>query len=66
MRFITVMEKAFGREAVKDFQPMQPGDVVATAAETEALERWVGFRPSTSIETGVNNFARWYWTYTGS
>ena len=66
MRFITVMEKALGREAVKDFQPMQPGDVVATAAETEALERWVGFRPSTSIETGVNNFARWYRTYTGS
>ena len=66
MRFITVMEKALGREAVKDFQPMQPGDVVATAAETKALERWVGFRPSTSIETGVNNFARWYRTYTGS
>ena len=66
MRFITVMEQALGREAVKDFQPMQPGDVVATAAETDALERWVGFRPSTSIETGVNNFARWYRTYTGS
>ena len=66
MRFITVMEQALGREAVKDFQPMQPGDVVATAAETEALESWVGFRPSTSIETGVNYFARWYRTYTGS
>ena len=65
MRFITVMEQALGREAVKDFQPMQPGDVVATAAETEALERWVSFRPSTSIETGVNYFARWYRTYTG-
>jgi len=65
MRFITVMEQALGREAVKDFQPMQPGDVVATAAETEALEGWVGFRPSTSIETGVNYFARWYRTYTG-
>ena len=66
MRFITVMEQALGREAVKDFQPMQPGDVVATAAETEALESWVGFRPSTSIETGVNCFARWYRNYTGS
>ena len=66
MRFITVMEQALGREAVKDFQPMQPGDVVATAAETDALESWVGFRPSTSIETGVNQFARWYRTYTGS
>ena len=65
MRFITVMEEALGQEAVKDFQPMQPGDVVATAADTEALERWVGFRPSTSIETGVKYFARWYRTYTG-
>ena len=59
------MEQALGCEAVKDFQPMQPGDVVATAADTHALERWVGFRPSTSIETGVSLFARWYRDYTG-
>ncbi len=65
MRFITVMEQSLGCEAVKDFQPMQPGDVVATAADTDALERWVGFRPSTSIETGVNHFARWYRMYAG-
>ena len=54
------MEQALGREAVKDFQPMQPGDVVATAANTQALEDWVGFKPSTTIETGVNRFASWY------
>ena len=65
MSFITVMEQALGREAVKDFQPMQPGDVVATAAETDALERWVSFRPSTSIETGLHHFTRWYKAYTG-
>ena len=65
LRFIEVMEQALGREAVKNFQPMQPGDVVATAADTHALERWVGFSPSTSIETGVNLFARWYRNYTG-
>ena len=63
LRFIEVMEQALGREAVKDFQPTQPGDVVATAADTDALERWVGFRPSTSIETGVQRFARWYRDY---
>ena len=39
---------------------MQPGDVVATAADTQALEDWVGFKPSTPIETGVDRFARWY------
>ena len=60
LRFIEVMEQALGRDAVKDFQPMQPGDVVATAADTQALEDWVGFRPSTPIETGVDRFARWY------
>ena len=60
LRFIDVMEQALGRTAIKNFQPMQPGDVVATAADTQALEDWVGFRPSTPIETGVARFARWY------
>ena len=60
MRFITLMEQALGRDAIKDFQPMQPGDVVATAADTDALERWVGFRPSTRIEHGIEKFLKWY------
>ena len=63
LRFIEVMEQAFGQEAVKDFQPMQPGDVVATAPNTAALEAWVGFRPSTPIELGVERFAAWYRGY---
>ena len=60
LRFIEVMEQALGREAVKDFQSMQPGDVVATAADTSALEKWVGFKPSTSILYGVEKFADWF------
>ena len=60
LRFIEVLEQALGRRAIQDLQPMQPGDVVATAADTSALEAWVGFRPSTSIEQGVEAFARWY------
>ena len=60
MRFIEVMEQALECEAIKDLQPMQPGDVVATAADTTALEEWVGFRPSTPIELGVDRFAQWY------
>ena len=63
LRFIEVMEQALGREAIKDLQPMQLGDVVATAADTSALEQWVGFKPSTSIEKGVDAFARWYRDY---
>jgi UDP-glucuronate 4-epimerase len=60
LRFIAVLEQALGCSAIQDLQPMQPGDVVATAADTTALEAWVGFRPSTSIEQGVDVFARWY------
>ncbi|KZR74342.1 NAD-dependent epimerase [Prochlorococcus marinus] len=60
MYFIELLEKSLGREAVKDFQPMQPGDVMATAADTSALEAWVNFRPSTPIAEGVEFFSQWY------
>ena len=63
LRFIEIMEQALFREAVKDFQPMQPGDVVATAADTSALESWIDFKPSTAIEVGVQRFAQWYSDY---
>ena len=59
LRFIEVLEKALGKEAIKDFQPMQPGDVVATAADTSALEAWVGFQPNTPLEVGLGRFAEW-------
>lgn len=65
LRFIEVLEQALGREAIRDLQPMQPGDVPATYADTRALEDWVGFRPSTPIEVGVERFARWYRGYRG-
>jgi len=58
--FIDLLERALGREAIRDLQPMQPGDVEATAADTSLLEAWVGFSPSTSIEVGLERFARWY------
>jgi UDP-glucuronate 4-epimerase len=63
LRFIEVLEQALGREAIRDLQPMQPGDVPATAADTTALEAWTGFRPTTPIETGVARFAQWYQDY---
>ena len=59
LRFIELLEQALGVEAIKDFQPMQPGDVVATAADTSALEAWVGFRPNTPLEVGLKHFAAW-------
>ena len=63
LKFIAVMEQALGREAIKDFQPIQPGDVVATAADTKALEGWVGFSPTTPIEFGLEQFVAWYRQY---
>ncbi|MDG2223458.1 MAG: NAD-dependent epimerase [Rubripirellula sp.] len=61
--FIEVIEKALGITAEKNLLPMQPGDVPATYADIEALEAAVGFRPSTSIETGVSRFIEWYREY---
>lgn len=65
LRFIELLEQALGRPAIRDLQPMQPGDVPATAADTTALESWVGFRPSTAIETGIGQFAAWYRAFHG-
>lgn len=62
---IDVLERAIGREAVRDLQPMQPGDVIATAADIGAIERDLGFRPTVSIEEGIPRFVDWYRAYYG-
>jgi UDP-glucuronate 4-epimerase len=58
--FIAALESALGRTVIKNLLPMQPGDVRATAADTAALEAWVGFRPATPLAEGVHRFAEWY------
>ena len=63
MDYITALEKALGRVAEKNLVPLQPGDVLATAANLENLENWVDFKPNTSIEQGVENFVKWYISY---
>ncbi|MEC8108816.1 MAG: NAD-dependent epimerase [Pseudomonadota bacterium] len=60
MTFIGALEHALGIEAVKEFLPMQPGDVLATSSDTRELEAWVGFQPSTSVTDGVVSFVNWY------
>jgi UDP-glucuronate 4-epimerase len=59
-RLIEVLEGVLGRRAEKRLLPMQPGDVVATRADIDALQRDTGFTPSTPIEDGVPQFVRWY------
>ena len=58
--FIRTLENAFDVKAELDFQPMQPGDVPATHADTAKLHDWVGYKPTTSLEAGLREFARWY------
>lgn len=71
MGFIETLEKALsnatGREVVfnKVFEPLKPGDVPATYASTDLLQEAVGFKPSTSIEEGLQKFADWYVGYYG-
>lgn len=65
MYFIETLEKALGREAKKEFLPMQPGDVYQTYADVSDLMRDFDFKPSTGIEEGLSRFAEWYREYYG-
>lgn len=65
MRLIEVIEEATSKKAIKNFMPMQPGDVPATYADIEDLARDVGFAPRTPIEVGVKRFVDWYRGYYG-
>jgi len=60
LRFIEVLERALGKKADMTLMPMQPGDVPATYADIEDLDRDVGFKPSTPIEVGIPRFVEWY------
>jgi len=61
--FISVLENAIGKKAVKEFLPMQDGDVYATYADITNLQQAIGFKPSTPIEEGIGKFVRWYREY---
>ena len=63
--YIAAIEDALGMEATKEFLPMQPGDVPATAADTAALEAWTGFKPNTPVKEGVAKFVAWYRQFYG-
>jgi UDP-glucuronate 4-epimerase len=60
---VGVIEEAIGRPAIREFLPMQPGDVVETCADSSDLERAVGFRPNTSIKEGAGRFVAWFRAY---
>ena len=63
MDYIACIEKAAGREARKDFLPMQPGDVYQTYADSSALAAATGFTPNTPLHEGINRTAEWFKNY---
>jgi UDP-glucuronate 4-epimerase len=62
-RYIQALEKSLGVVALKEYLDIQPGDVPATHANTQRLEDYVCFRPSTHVDEGVARFVEWYTTY---
>jgi UDP-glucuronate 4-epimerase len=60
MHMVSILEEACGRRARIEHAPMQPGDVAETYADISAIQRELGFDPTTSIEIGVPAFVRWY------
>lgn len=65
MHFIKTLEDAIGKKAEIEFLPMQPGDVLATYADIEALRSDHGYDPKTSIEEGLPEFVKWFKQYSG-
>jgi UDP-glucuronate 4-epimerase len=65
LEFIQILEKYLGREAKKNFLPIQPGDVPSTWADTSELKKLTGYSPSTNLEEGIRKFVDWYKSYKG-
>lgn len=60
VEYIEALESSLGIVANKLYLPMQPGDVLSTAADTSSIEAWINFKPSTSVQQGVSSFVAWY------
>ena len=63
MAYIEALEQALGKQAAKNFLPLQDGDVPATHADTAELEHATGFSPKTPVTEGVRRFVDWYRSY---
>lgn len=61
--YIEALEKALGVKAIKDYLPMQQGDIPDTHADTDRSEKTIHYKPATSIEAGIGKFVQWYREY---
>ena len=60
LKFIELLEMELGIKAIKEYLPIQPGDVEATASNTNALSDWINFTPQTSLAMGIKEFCKWF------
>ena len=65
MDYISALEEALGKEAKKEFLPIQPGDVPDTYADVTDLVKEFDYKPNTSVKDGIANFAKWFSEYYG-
>jgi UDP-glucuronate 4-epimerase len=63
MYYIEILEQKLGKKAIKNFLPMQDGEVTETYSDVDDLTKDIGFKPSTSIEIGIGKFVDWYLDY---
>jgi len=61
--FIEAIEQALGKKAIKELLPLQPGDIVATYADVSDLEAATGYKPTTTVQAGIQRFIDWYRVY---
>ena len=61
--FVLLLEEAIGKNAIKEFKSIEPGDVKSTCADTELLSNWIEFCPGVSIEEGIKKFVEWFLSY---
>ncbi|MEN0049688.1 MAG: NAD-dependent epimerase/dehydratase family protein, partial [Bacteroidota bacterium] len=66
LEFIEAIEEALGKEAKKEFLPMQPGDVEQTYADVQDLIEEFGYQPNTNVKEGIGKFVEWYLGFYGS
>ncbi|MEC8611104.1 MAG: NAD-dependent epimerase [Bacteroidota bacterium] len=66
LQFIKTIEDRIGKKAIKQFEPIQAGDVTTTYADVEALINDFDYAPKTSVEQGIKHFVDWYFSYYGN
>ena len=61
--FVAILEKALGKKALREMQPMQAGDVKETFADIDPIRRDMGYEPKTALDVGLPKFVKWYKDY---